>query len=127
MQGEAGRAQVCKLPLCAAELLGEQMVSITANAKSMTTGGRMPPISKLPRIPSPSLEDPIWDPRQSTLPPVDKDSALTASLREVKVNEMDKRKDYQATACFQVPDLLHNSCVTLLELRYLSVPWFLYP
>lgn len=85
----------------------------------------MPRISSIPRIPSSSLEGPIWDPRQSTLPPVDKYLALTASLREVKVNEMDKSKDYQATACFQVPDLLCTSCVTLLKLRHLSVPQFL--
>lgn len=87
----------------------------------------MPPISRTPRLPSPSLKGPIWEPWQRTLLPAGRDSARTALWRGIQVNEMDQSKDDGATACFQVPTLLHIGWVTLIKLLYLSVRWSLHP
>lgn len=52
----------------------------------------MPPV-RVPRIPSPSPEGPTGESGQSALPPTEKDSTLTALLREVKVDEVVKSRD----------------------------------
>ena len=81
----------------------------------------MLPISRIPRIPPPRLEVPPGAQAECFI----SDRSKSYSLIEVMVSEMDKSKDYRATACFEVlavPCTNHVTSMKLLRCDDSSTP-----